>query len=180
LKLRYNDLGNINPLSGLTKLQYLYLSGNDNITDINAVKNMNSLVELALTDVNISDISPLADVNQIKYLWLGYNLIEDIKALTKFNNLTTLNLSYNPLSFESWCVYLKQIINNKPSATILCNVLLNDRFTDMNDMQTFASKWLRQNCSLANGDCSGADFDESGEVDFWDFAVFANWWMYQP
>jgi internalin A len=179
LKLRYNDLGNINPLSGLTKLQYLYLSANDNITDINAVKNMKSLVELGLTDVNISDISPLADVNQIKYLWLGYNQITDINALTKDVNFITLSLSYNPLSFESWCVYLKQIINNKPSATIFCNALLNDRFTDVNDMQIFADNWLRQDCSLANGDCSGADFGESGNVDFFDFAIFAEWWMYQ-
>jgi len=92
--------------------------------------------------------------------------------------LVTLNLSYNPLSFESWCVHLKTIINNKPSANIFSNVLLNDRFTDVNDMQIFASKWLRQDCSLADGDCGGADFGEDGNVGFYDFAIFAEWWMY--
>jgi Leucine-rich repeat (LRR) protein len=178
LNLNSNKISEINPLSGLTKLIYLYLSYNENVSCLNALVDMSSLVELGLTDVNLSDISYLANVYKIKYLWLGYNQIEDISPLTGDANLITLNLSYNPLSFESWCVHLKTIINNKPSATIFSNVFLNDRFTDVNDMQIFASKWLRQDCSLANGDCSGADFGEDGNVDFYDFAIFAEWWMY--
>ena len=178
LKMRYNNITDINSLRGLTGLKYLYLSGNLDLEDINAVKDMNSLVELALTDTNVSDISVLGDVNQIQFLWLGYNMIQDINALTKFTNLSALSLSYNPLSFESYCTYLKTIINNKPSASIASNIFINDRFTDVNDLRVFASKWLRQDCSLSNGDCGGADFSEDGKVDFYDFAIFANWWMY--
>lgn len=178
LQLRYNDITDINALKDLKSLIYLYLSFNESITNINVLKDMNSLVELGLTDVNLIDISPLADVNQIQILWLGYNLIEDVNVLTKYNNLTMLSLYYNPLSFESYCVYLKQIINNKPSANIAFNQLLDDRFTDANDLHTFSDKWLRDDCSWSNGDCSGADFGESGNVNFYDFAIFANWWMY--
>lgn len=178
LKMRYNNITDINSLKNMKKLLYLYLSGNYDLADINAVKDINSLVELALTDTNVSNISVLGDVNQIKYLWLGYNMIQDINALTKFTNLSALSLRYNPLSFKSYCDYLKTVINNKPSASIASDILIDDRFTDVNDLQIFAGKWLRQDCSLSNGFCSGADFDEDGKVDFWDFAVLAEWWMY--
>ncbi|MCX5633542.1 MAG: leucine-rich repeat domain-containing protein [Phycisphaerae bacterium] len=177
LNLNDNNIADINSLKNLTKLRQLYLSRNYNISDINAVKDMNSLSELGLTDVNLVDISPLADVNQIRYLWLGYNEITDISALTKDVNFIELNLNYNPLNFESWCVHLKTIINNKPSATITSNLLINDRFTDMIDLSFFASKWLRQDC-VVDSDCGGADFSEDSNVDFYDFAIFANWWMY--
>lgn len=180
LRLRYNDITDINDLESLTNLIYLYVSYNENITDINALKNMNSLVELGLTDVNLSDISPLADVNQIKILWLGYNQIQDINVLTKFH-LAKLDVSFNRLNFESLTNYLKQIMSNSdPASSIVCNWLINDRFTDMNDMQLFASRWLRDDCNLTNYYCNSADFGGSGNVDFWDFAVFAEWWMYVP
>ncbi len=185
LNLRYNELGNINPLSGLKKLVYLYLSYNDNIPDINAVKDMNSLVELSLTDVNLSNIFPLADVNQIQILWLGSNQIEDINALTKYHNLTLLKLSYNPLSFQSWCVYLRQIRDNNPTATIrtvpAANGLMNvDSTTDFNDLRIFATQWLRSGCNTNNAYCNCADSTESGMVNFEDYVDFADWWMYQP
>ncbi|MDD5010604.1 MAG: leucine-rich repeat domain-containing protein [Phycisphaerae bacterium] len=178
LNLNDNDITNITPIQPLTKLKYLYLSRNKSITDINAISDMNNLSELGLTDVNLSTITPLADVNQVKYLWLSYNFIEDISPLTNYKNRTRINFYYNPLSFESWTTYLKTIMDNNPSGTIGCNVLLDNRSADMNDLRTFVSKWLRQDCDWSNGDCSGADFDESGIVDFWDFAVLADWWMY--
>ncbi len=180
LKLRFNDITDMNSLENLTGLKSLYMSGNYDLADINAIKDMNNLVELAFTDANVSNISVLGDVNQIQFLWLGYNFIRDISALTKFTNLSALNLRYNPLSFESYCNYLKTIINNKPSASIVSDRLIDDRFTDANDLKVFASKWLRNDCSLGNGFCSGADFDENGNVAFFDFAIFAEWWMYSP
>jgi hypothetical protein len=167
----------INAIKNLTGLIYLYLSHN-NITNITVLKNMKSLAELGLTDVNLVDISPLADVNQIQYLWLDFNPITDINVMTKYNHLKMFSLYFNPLSFKSWCVYLKQVINNNPSATgTYSNQLLDDRFTDWKDLSVFADQWL-QNCNLANGYCHGADFSEDGKVDFYDFAIFANWWMY--
>jgi Leucine-rich repeat (LRR) protein len=177
LQARYNNFNDITAIKNLTGLIYLYLSHN-NITNITALKDMKSLAELGLTDVNLVDISPLADVNQIQYLWLDFNPITDINVMTKYNHLKMFSLYFNPLSFKSWCVYLKQVINNNPSATgTYSNQLLDDRFTDWKDLSVFADQWL-QNCNLANGYCHGADFSEDGKVDFYDFAIFANWWMY--
>jgi hypothetical protein len=69
--------------------------------------------------------------------------------------------------------------NNSSPGNIVSNRLINDRFTDTNDMGLFASRWLRDDCSLTNYYCNSADFGGSGKVDFWDFAVFAEWWMYK-
>lgn len=182
LDLQYNDISDINPLAGLTSLTDLYLSVNnitsDDAFDLYVLWYLTNLVDLRLASNNISDITVLAYLPQIQQLRLRNNQIQDIFPLTYLYDLTRLDLTNNPLSFESWCIYLKQIINNKPSANITSNPLINDRFTDMNDMRIFAGEWLRQDCS--NFDCSGADFGESGKVDFLDFAIFANWWMYQP
>ncbi len=179
LNLHYNEINNISPLANLKKLKYLYLSDNNDISDISVLSDMNSLIDLRLAYNYITDISVLAGLPQIQQLRLRNNEIADISPIAAYTNLTRLELENNPMNFDSWCVYLKQIIGNNILANITSNLRINDRSTDMNDMRVFADKWLRQDCSWINNNCSGADFDESGNVDFWDFAVFAEWWMYQ-
>jgi Leucine-rich repeat (LRR) protein len=179
LNLLYNDISDINSLANLKKLKYLYLSDNNDISNISALAGMSSLIDLRLAYNNISDISVLTGLPQIQQLRLRNNEIEDISPIAAYGNLTRLDLTNNPLNFDSWCPYLKQIIGNNPAANITSNPLINDRSTDMNNMRVFADKWLLY-CSWSNSNCSGADFDESGKVDFYDFAIFADWWMYQP
>jgi hypothetical protein len=48
---------------------------------------------------------------------------------------------------------------------------------NIEDLDYIVQRWLLTNCSLSNNYCGGADVDGSGEVDFWDFAVFANNWL---
>ncbi len=193
LNVRYNYITDINPLSGLTKLVYLFASFNDNISDINAISDMNNLAELGLTDVNLSTITPLADVNQIKVLWLGYNMIEDINALRIYKKLTWLNLVDNPLSFRSWCPYLRQIKDNNPAAEIetmpVFKSLIHYGSTDVNDLQIFLNRWLNgpdvgpdYGCDSYNAFCNCADCavlngPQDGKVDFVDYARFAEWWI---
>ncbi len=182
LNLSHNHVTDINSLENLTNLIYLYLSYN-NIPDINAVSGMNKLVEVGLTDVNLIDISPLADVNKIKYVWLGYNKITDIYALTKDVNFITLNLSFNRMDFQSWCVYLRQIKKNNPTASIYTSPatgdFINTDSTDVNDLRIFAEKWLSTPCNTNNAYCNCADSTESGRVNFDDFVDFADVWMEQ-
>jgi Leucine-rich repeat (LRR) protein len=183
LNLIDNHVTDISPLQSLTKLIYLYLDRNDNISDINAVKNMNSLAELGLIDVNLVDIAPLADVNQLKYLWLGTNQIQDIDVLRGFYSLIRLNLgTNNPLSFISRCYYLQEIAGNNPTASLTPNPAydINTLSTDWLDLRIFVSWWLNDTCNPTNGCCYCADMDDSGEVNFEDFAIFADLWMAQP
>jgi Leucine-rich repeat (LRR) protein len=188
LSLRYNNLSNISSLSGLTNLITLSLSySNSDILDVHALSGMNKLVELGLTDVNVITITPLADVNQIQVLWLGSNRIADISVLTLFKKLNILALPLNPMDFVSWTDDLKEILANNPAMVpptstkyLTSSPLIANYSTDMTDLSKFAARWLRNDCSLSNGYCQGADFGEDGTVDFYDFAIFADWWMYKP
>jgi Leucine-rich repeat (LRR) protein len=68
-------ISNISPLSNLTELSYLNLSGNI-----------------------IVDISPLYDLKNLYHLDLSYNLISDISVLSNLINLSYLNISVNKIS----------------------------------------------------------------------------------
>jgi len=182
LNLMDNNITNISSLQQLTKLKYLYLDRNDNISDINAISDMNNLAELGLVDVNLTTITPLADVNQIKYLYLGnhYNHIQDINSLRGYLKLVRLNLTYNnPLSIASRCDYLQEIAENNPTASITPNPAndVNTFSTDWIDLRIFVNWWLSQVCGTANGYCSCADLDDNGKVGFSDYAIFAEMWM---
>ena len=45
------------------------------------------------------------------------------------------------------------------------------------DFALFASQWGRDNCSPSNGNCLGADINQSGAVDFWDLEIFTRHWL---
>ena len=45
------------------------------------------------------------------------------------------------------------------------------------DFAIFASQWGRDNCGFSNGNCQGADLNQSGTVDFWDLEIFAQHWL---
>jgi internalin A len=178
LNLLFNNIHDINSLANLKKLKYLYLSDNNDIFNISALTSMSNLIDLRLAYNNISDISVLAGLTQIQQLRLRNNEIENISPITGYHSLTRLELDNNPMDFQSWTTDLKQIISNNASANITDDPLINDRSTNMNDMRVFADEWLHL-CSFSNSNCSGTDFDESGKVDFVDFAIFAEWWMYK-
>jgi hypothetical protein len=48
---------------------------------------------------------------------------------------------------------------------------------DMIDFAWFAQKWKLNNCGQANNFCNGIDLDQSGSVDFYDLALFADHWL---
>jgi hypothetical protein len=87
-----NQISDISPLAGLTKLTVLQLDGNL-ITDISAVAGLTKLTALGLSSNQISDISPLAGLTNLTTLSLDSNDISDISALAGLTNLTTLGLS---------------------------------------------------------------------------------------
>jgi hypothetical protein len=45
------------------------------------------------------------------------------------------------------------------------------------DFAWFALDWRHQGCGAANGNCDGADLDQSGAVDWRDLAIFAENWL---
>ncbi|MCD4831491.1 MAG: hypothetical protein K8R02_06755 [Anaerohalosphaeraceae bacterium] len=181
LNLHDNLIQDINSLAAVNKLKYLYLSFNPSIPDISVLSDMNDLVQIGLMDVNLVDISPLTDLNEVEYLWLALNNIEDINDLTSYTNLITLSLSYNPFSHISWCYYLREIEENNPAANLYTAPNITDiiytESTTPDDMRIFSEQWLNTGCNTNNAFCGCADLDESADVDFYDYVIFADWWI---
>ena len=126
LLLVNHRVSNLSPLTDLTSLKELELSGTLTITDISPLKGLTNLVSLDLTQSRISDLSPLthltsltrlslfgtliddndltslvpllAGLTQLKELYLGWNQISDVTLLASFVNLRALGLSSNRVS----------------------------------------------------------------------------------
>ena len=60
------------PLTRLTKLEVLWLQGNQ-ITDVSPLKGLTNLTQLKLRENQINDISPLAGLTNLKELGLWRN-----------------------------------------------------------------------------------------------------------
>jgi hypothetical protein len=55
--------------------------------------------------------------------------------------------------------------------------LVYDGVIDFNDLEQFSLSWLRDDCSIGNGWCDGADFTFDGDVNFPDYVLFAQCWF---
>ncbi len=84
-------------VSRLRNVQNLTVRCNQ-ISDISALHNLNSLIVLDLTDNQIGDISALSSLTNLMSLSLGCNQISDISALSNLTNLGYLNIWGNQIS----------------------------------------------------------------------------------
>ncbi len=96
-ELRTNQIENISPLSGLTRLKSLDLSNNQ-ITDISALSGLTALETLTLYNNQITDISALSGLSNLTSLDLEHNQITDITPLSGLTNLKSLELSSNRIT----------------------------------------------------------------------------------
>jgi internalin A len=99
-ELRTNQIEDITPLSGLTRLKSLDLSNNQ-ISDISALSGMAALETLILYNNKITDISALSGLLNLTLLDLERNQITDISPLSGLTNLTLLDLNSNPIADTS-------------------------------------------------------------------------------
>ena len=103
-----NTVSNLQPLSGLTNLNTLWLN-NNNISDISPLSALKNLARLGLDSNNISDISPLSALKNLNSLSLQSNNISDIFSLSALKNLTQLYLYNNNISDISALSALKNL-----------------------------------------------------------------------
>ena len=97
LQLDHNMISDISALSGLTKLEWLTLDNNI-ISDVSVLSDMTNLKSLDLEKNIISDISSLSGLINLIHLDLGYNIISDVSVLWDMTNLTSLWLWDNVIS----------------------------------------------------------------------------------
>ena len=92
-----NLVSNVSPLSGLTGL--LHLNIHENM--IQDVSGLSALVNLTLLDIHdnqITDISALLGMTQLNKLIVQQNDIDDVSALAQMTQLETLSFSFNEVS----------------------------------------------------------------------------------
>ena len=92
-----NQISDLRPLSGLTKLTLLCIQCNQ-VSDLSPLSRMTNLTSLSLDDNQISDISPLSGLTNLTWLTLGKNQISDISPLSGLTNLRNLDLHCNQIS----------------------------------------------------------------------------------
>jgi len=105
LTLHNNNISDLTPLQGLTKLQTLDLDMNDLTdnglvtADLSPLGSLTQLQELHLNSCNISDVSGLLGIgSSLTYLDLSNNNISDIRSLSSLTGLQTLYLSTNQIT----------------------------------------------------------------------------------
>ena len=97
LGLSGNAISDISPLSGLIHLESLGLEGNA-ISDLSPLSGLANLTSLSLSSNAISDISPLSGLINLKWLSLSNNGILDISVLSHLADLKGLSLMDNSVS----------------------------------------------------------------------------------
>lgn len=84
----------IDGLKYCTKLRYLDLGHNEQMTDISFVRYMPDLEVAILAMGGFSDLSPLEDCPKLEYLEIQTSGVTDLRPLTKLKNLKHLNICY--------------------------------------------------------------------------------------
>jgi Leucine-rich repeat (LRR) protein len=97
LDLSGNSITDIAPLSELTSLNWLNLDYNS-ISDISVLSGLTGLTWLDLADNSITDVAPLSGLTSLTWLHLSGNSITDISALGGLTSLWSLALMYNSIS----------------------------------------------------------------------------------
>ncbi len=101
LDLSGNSISDLSALSdaisGLTRLERLYLDTNS-ISDVSALSGFTRLERLILFNNSISDLSPLSGLTNLEQLYLDNNNISDVSPLSGLTNLAWLGLSANNIS----------------------------------------------------------------------------------
>lgn len=94
-----NDISDLAPLSGLTKLRVLDLDRATSVMDISPLAELANLRTLRLGNNAVADIAPLSGATKLRTLTLGGNKeIMDILALSGATMLRNLNLSNTGVS----------------------------------------------------------------------------------
>ena len=97
LSLWGNQLANLTPIAGLSKLRHLDLGVCGIIVDIGPLANLIQLNTLNLAYNRIVDISPLANLTNLEHLELQNNRIADVTPLANLTGLEYLDTQNNPI-----------------------------------------------------------------------------------
>ena len=97
LNTLYSQNAGISNLKGLEYALNLvdFNLGQNPITDISPIQNLEKITGLSFWGCRITDISPLQNLRNLRGFLLGYNQIEDITPLSNLTNLEHVDLARN-------------------------------------------------------------------------------------
>ncbi len=97
LKAEGNQISDLQALRNLTKLQRLYLDENY-INDLTPIENLENLEMLLLHNNSVSNLSPISKLKKLECLILYGNKVTDLSPLANLTNLVGLGISNNPIT----------------------------------------------------------------------------------
>ena len=97
LELIFNQITDITPLTGLTKLVNLLLGGNP-LGDITPLVGLTNLESLTLFNSQAEDYTTLSQLTRLKSLQLEFSTIADLTPLSGLTELTRLSLHGTPVT----------------------------------------------------------------------------------
>ena len=137
LDLSGNQISDVSPISGLTHLTRLGLEMNQ-ISDISPLAGLTNLITLSLYDNEISDLNPLSGMIQLKELDISYNNITDVSPLANLTDLTKLYLQGNQMNDLSSLSGLTKLVDTD---FVINNT--EDSITGVKDIETpFYGIWF--------------------------------------
>ena len=109
LYLKQDGITDISPLGSLVNLEQLDVSGNYEIADITAVKDMSKLQTLDFSINSVADLTPAAGLGSLQRLNGSDNQIASLPDMSAMTSLTALDLSKNQLTDVSALASLSQL-----------------------------------------------------------------------
>jgi Leucine-rich repeat (LRR) protein len=134
LWIRWNQISDLSPLSGLTHLRFLDGHGNDVISDISPLAGLTNMETLILRYNRITDVSALSGMTKLEHLHLEWNKIADISALAGLTSLREANLQYNQFSDLSPLLTLRRLLfldmRGVPLSRVSCAAIIPQIITN--------------------------------------------------
>ena len=162
--INLNEVADLTPLAGLTKLARLNLSGsNARIRDLSPISRLTNLEEFRCWNCNVTDLSPLSRLSKLSVLYLGSNdWLSDLTPLSGLRNLVQLIAYYcnisdvAPLSDLTNLEVLNLLANNISDVSALSRLgklhHLDVSFGEISDISHLSDLTKLQSLGLAGND----------------------------
>lgn len=93
--MRCKDLS---PISKLSRLEYLHITGNTNVEDLLPLSRQDRLRKLVLTFTSVTDIAPLRNHCDLEFIAFANTPIRDVSPLQHCRHLTYLDLTFTKVA----------------------------------------------------------------------------------
>ena len=131
-------LGNLNPVSELTKLKEIDFS-NTLIDDLSPLRNLNQLEELNCSGTPVTDLYPLRYASNLKSLYCAHTPIIDFTVLSHLARLEQLDVSYTRVSNVDMLSHLANLKKLKMSGTQITDLSAIGQLTELSYLNLSSS-----------------------------------------